>query len=50
MKYSLVSKEGDLYIDPFTSKPAIFEDKKTASMVMMMLFSQQNLEFEVVEN
>lgn len=49
MKYSLVSKEGELYIDPFTSKPAIFSDSRTAQMLAMMLFDQQNREYEVIE-
>jgi hypothetical protein len=50
MTFSLRSKDGIFYIDPFTGKTAIFADKKIASMTMMMLFSQQNLELEVIEN
>ncbi len=49
--YSLKSKDdGILYRDPFTSKTAIFEDKKTALITSFMLFDQQGLKLEVIEN
>lgn len=38
------------YFDPFTSKVAIFPTKHQAEIVKFMLFSQQDLILEVIEN
>ena len=50
MTYSLIDKDGSKYIDPFTSKIAIFQDKKSAMMLSFMIFDQQNRELEIIEN
>jgi hypothetical protein len=51
MTYSLKEvKTGQLYIDPFTSEIAKFNDQKTALITSMMLMTQQNREFKVIEN
>jgi len=51
LTYSLKEVKTDqLYIDPFTSKVAIFKDQKSALITSMMLMDQQNREFKVIEN
>jgi len=51
--YSLQgSKNGRIfpYFDPFTGKTAIFSTKQQAEIIKFMLFSQQDLILEIVEN
>jgi len=38
------------YFDPFTSKTAIFKTRLEAEKIKFMLFAQQDLILEVVEN
>ena len=47
MTFSLVDNDGEKYIDPLTSKTAIFESQNQALMVSMMLFDQQQKEFKI---
>lgn len=46
-RFILVDTDGSKYIDPFTSKTAIFESQNQALMISMMLFDQQQREFKV---
>ncbi len=50
MSYSLIGDDGFYYIDPFTNEKAIFPDRKSALMLSMMLFDQQQRELKVIEN
>lgn len=50
MTFCLINKDKSKYIDPFTNKIAIFQDKKTAFLTSFMLFDQQNIELKVCEN
>lgn len=50
MSYSLQFVDLSFYIDPFTNEKAIFNDEKIAQITRFMLFDQQELILEIVEN